>query len=128
MQSNIVNSVTAEEVLHDTMHGLDHEEVWCLFLNGSNSCLGKEMLSRGTLTQTSIDCRTVIKPALLYNATAVILLHNHPSGDPRPSVQDIHFTERLKKACSLMDISLIDHIVIGKDGFYSFAEEITNKL
>ena len=127
MQTNIINSVTAEEILHDTMHGLDHEEVWCLFLNASHSCLGKQMLSRGTLTQTSIDCRTVIKPALLVNATAVILLHNHPSGNPLPSFKDMEFTKRLKNACSLFEIDLIDHIIIGKDGFFSFADERTLK-
>ena len=127
MQSNIINSATAEEVLHDTMHGLDHEEVWCLFLNGNHSCLGKEMLSRGTLSQTSIDCRTVIKPALHYNATAIILLHNHPSGNPIPSIKDLEFTKKLKDACSLFDIKLLDHIIVGQDSFFSFAEETTTK-
>ena len=85
------------------------------------------MLSKGTLTQTSIDCMTVIKPALLLNATALILLHNHPSGNPMPSVQDLEFTKRLKNACSLFDIKLLDHIIVGQDGFFSFAEERTHK-
>ena len=68
-----------------------------------------------------------IKPALLHNATAVILLHNHPSGNPLPSFKDMEFTKRLKNACSLFEIDLIDHIIIGKDGFFSFADEQTLK-
>lgn len=86
------------------------------------------MLLKGTLTQTSIDCRTVLRNALLVNAASLILLHNHPSGDPRPSTQDIHFTERLKNACYLMDVQLLDHIIIGEDGFFNFADENIIKL
>ena len=128
MTTNIKTAASAESLVHDRMCQLDHEEVWAIFLTKSLTVISEMMLSKGTLTQTSIDCRTVLRNALLVNAASIILLHNHPSGDPRPSVQDIHFTERLKKACSLMDISLIDHIVIGRDGYFSFAEEITNKF
>ena len=82
----------------------------------------------GTLKETSIDCRTVIRKALLLNAMGFVLVHNHPSGDPRPSVHDINFTDRLNKACSLMDIKLLDHIVIGENGYFSFADEIITKF
>jgi DNA repair protein RadC len=127
VSSNITNAHAAEAVLHDHMHDLDHEEVWAVFLDLRAKVIDQLMLSKGTLTQTSIDCRTVLRNALLVNASSLILLHNHPSGDPRPSVQDINFTDRLRKACSLMDIKLLDHIVIGRDGFFSFANEsITN--
>ena len=125
--SFITNAQAAEAVLHDRMQALDHEEVWAVFLNLKAKVIDQQMLSRGTLSQTSIDCRTVLRNALLVNAASFILLHNHPSGDPRPSAQDIHFTDRLRKACSLMDIKLLDHIVIGENGFFSFANEsITN--
>lgn len=120
---NIINSKAAEAILHDRMQGLDHEEVWAVFLNQRASVIDQQMLSKGTLTQTSIDCRTVLRNALLVNAVSLILLHNHPSGDPRPSAQDIQFTDRLRKACSLMDILLLDHIVIGEKEFFSFANE-----
>lgn len=120
---NIINSKAAEAILHDRMQGLDHEEVWAVFLNQRATVIDQQMLSKGTLTQTSIDCRTVLRNALLVNAVSLILLHNHPSGDPRPSAQDIQFTDRLRKACSLMDIRLLDHIVIGEKGFFSFANE-----
>ena len=113
----------AEKVLHDNLTGLDHEEVWVLFLTCDNRVITKEMVSKGTLSQTSIDNRTVIKRALLNNAYGIVLLHNHPSGNPRPSVQDIQFTAGMKKACSLMDIQLLDHIIFTDECFFSFSEE-----
>ena len=125
--SNIINAQAAEAVLHDRMHNLDHEEVWAVFLNPGAKVIDQQMLSKGTISQTSIDCRTVLRNALLVNAASLILLHNHPSGDPRPSQQDIHFTERLSKACSIMDIKLLDHIVVGDKGFFSFANESITK-
>ena len=102
VSSNITNANTEEAVLHDHMHDLDQEEVWAVYLDLRAKVIDQQMLSKGTLTQTSIDCRTVLRDALLVNASSLILLHNHPSGDPRPSVQDINFTDRLRKACSLM--------------------------
>lgn len=128
MNSSITKHTSAAGFVRNWMCQLDHEEVWAIFLTKSLTIICEMMLSKGTLTQTSIDCRTVLRNALLVNAASLILLHNHPSGDPRPSASDIHFTDRLKKACSLMDISLIDHIVIGQDGYFSFAEEITTKF
>ena len=125
---NITNAKSAEAILHDRMSTLDHEEVWAVFLDRKASVIDKKMLSMGTLSQTSIDCRTVLRNALLVNAASLILLHNHPSGDPRPSAHDIHFTERLNKACSLMDIKLLDHIIIGNQGYFSFANEIITNL
>ena len=124
---NITNPQAAEAVLHDRMHNLDHEEVWAVFLNPGAKVIDQQMLSKGTISQTAIDCRTVLRNALLVNAASLILLHNHPSGDPRPSAQDIHFTDRLRKACSIMDINLLDHIVIGDKGFFSFANESITK-
>ena len=127
-QESFINATIAEGYLHDRISNLDHEEVWAVFLSGRHSVISEMMLSKGTLSQTSIDCRTVLRNSLLVNASSVILLHNHPSGDPRPSQQDIHFTDRLNKACSLMDIKLLDHIVVGENGYFSFADEIITKF
>ena len=113
---------------HDRMHDLDHEEVWGIFLNRKLHLISEMMLSKGTLTSTSIDNRTVLRNALLLNAEAIILLHNHPSGDPVPSAADIQFTGSLKKACSIFDIRLLDHIIIAEDSFFSFAEETTTNI
>ena len=125
---SITNPQVAEAILHDRMQALDHEEVWAVFLDRKAKVIDQQMLSKGTLSQTAIDCRTVLRNALLVNAASLILLHNHPSGDPRPSTQDIHFTERLYKACDLMDVNLLDHIIVGEDGFFSFANENIIKL
>ena len=125
--STISNALVAANILRDQMHALDHEEVWVLYLTSSLKPIGTEMISKGTLTETAIDCRTVLRNALLVNAASVILFHNHPSGDPHPSAQDIYFTQKLKRACSLVDVNLLDHIVVGEDRFFSFADEsITN--
>ena len=117
----------AQRVIHDQMVDLDHEEVWIIHLTGANTVISTEMISRGTLNQTSIDCRTVLRAALLQNAAAIIIAHNHPSGIPLPGRADIQFTGELKAACSLLDIRLLDNIIIAKDSFYSFAQEQTIK-
>ena len=122
-KQQITDCRAAERVLHDNLSGLDHEEVWCIFLARDNTVIAKEMVSMGTLTQTSIDNRTVIRWALLNNAAGIIILHNHPSGTSRPSQHDIFFTNKLRQACVLMDIKLEDHIIVGEDDFYSFLME-----
>lgn len=124
MQSlRITDCRAAERALHDNLTGLDHEEVWCVFLTSDKTVISIEMVSMGTLTSTSIDNRTVIKRALMYNAHGIIILHNHPSGNPLPSAQDISFTAGLKIACNIMDIQLLDHIICSERGFFSFSEE-----
>ena len=85
VKQQITDCWAAERALHDNLTGLDHEEVWCIFLARDNTVIAKEMVSMGTLTQTSIDNRTVIRRALLNNAAGIILLHNHPSGNPQPT-------------------------------------------
>lgn len=119
----ITNSVLAEKVIHNEMMDLDHEEAWLIFLTRSNTVIGTEMVSKGTLNSTSVDCRTILRRVLLNNAGGIIIAHNHPSGNPQPSSEDIRFTERLKDACKLMDIILIDHIIVSCKSFFSFAEE-----
>ena len=115
-------------VFGETLHGLDHEEVWCLFLNCKNAVIGVDMLSRGTLRETSIDCRTVLRQALLHNASGIILVHNHPSGDPAPSSTDVTFTSDLRLACTLMNIRMLDHIIICDNCFYSFSRELVTEI
>lgn len=127
MQTQLTSPPVAEKMLHDRIHGLDHEEVWAIFLNCKLVPLDMQMLSKGTLNRTAIDCRTILRNALLLNAASFILLHNHPSGDPNPSKEDISFTDKLRKACSLLDIQMIDHIIVGEESFFSFAEDTTTK-
>lgn len=124
----ITSSSQAANQLQGYLKELDHEELWALYLTNDNRLISQEMLTKGSLTSTIIDPRSVIKRALLKNAVSVILLHNHPSGNPNPSVEDIHQTERVRSACRLMDIKLLDHLVISQDSYFSFAEEKTMKF
>lgn len=121
----ISSSSQAANQLFAYLKYLDHEELWAIYLTPDNRLISQEMLTKGSLTSTIIDARSVIKHALLKNAVSVILLHNHPSGNARPSAQDICQTEKIRSACKLMDIKLLDHIVIASDSYFSFAEEKT---
>lgn len=121
----IKDSQTAVEELRavynpDTL-GL-YETAYVLYLNQSNRLKGFMKLSDGGMTHVIVDPRLVMMGALGSLATAVILCHNHPSGNPRPSEDDRQLTKKLIAACKLMDISLLDHIIIGADRFYSFRD------
>ena len=121
-------SAQAAGYLREDLRNLDHEESWILLLNPANLPLAKKMITVGTIKSTQIDHRRIIKEALLTNATAIILFHNHPSGTPAPSVADINETNKLRKACDIFDIALLDHIILTDESYYSFAEETQNKF
>ena len=99
-----------------------------IFLTANNGVITTEMLSKGTLNKTAIDSRTILRQALLKNAAAIILCHNHPSGIETPSQADISLTDNLHKACSLLDIALLDYIIVGGDAYFSFSEEQIKKI
>jgi len=121
-------SAQAAGFLREELKSLDHEESWILLLNGANLPLAKKMITVGTIKSTQIDHRRIIKEALMTNATSIILFHNHPSGNPAPSVSDINETNKLRKACDIFDISLLDHIIVTDKSYYSFADETQNKF
>ena len=121
-------SAQAAGFLREDLRALDHEESWILLLNSANLPLAKKMITVGTIKSTQIDHRRIIKEALLTNATAIILFHNYPSGTPVPSVADINETNKLRKACDIFDISLLDHIILTDESYYSFADETQNKF
>jgi len=95
---------------------LDREQFVVLLLDGKNHVLGFNVVSVGSLTAALVHAREVFKPAILGNAAAIILVHNHPSGDPEPSAEDQALTARLKQAGELLGIRVLDHVVIGDDG------------
>lgn len=119
----IRESSQAAGYLHEDLKALDHEESWVLFLNTAGLPLAKKMITTGTIMSTPIDHRRIVKEALNCNATAIILFHNHPSGNPAPSQTDIRETEKLRKACELFEISVLDHIIVADKSYYSFADE-----
>jgi len=114
---------TVYQLMIPHMKGLDHEECWVLFLNRANVLIGKEMMSKGGLEATVMDCKMIARRALERKASSVILVHNHPSGSAMPGTADVNQTGILKKALSACDICLTDHVVISDNGYYSFADE-----
>ncbi|MFM1932208.1 MAG: hypothetical protein RL226_1511 [Bacteroidota bacterium] len=102
---------------------LSHEEFWVLFLNRANRVVGKEMISKGGVAATIADPRIIFERALLNKAAAIIVAHNHPSGNVSPSKQDEDITRKLVQAGMLLDLQVLDHLIIGNGVFYSFADE-----
>lgn len=100
----------------------EHEQFGCLFLDNRHRVMAWEVLFHGTIDACSVYPRTVVKRALQHNCAAVILAHQHPSGEPEPSRADEQITRRLEEALALIDVRLLDHIVIGATASVSFAE------
>ena len=105
------------------MRDIGHEECWALFLNRANRLIGHEMVTSGAQDVTLIDRRMILRRALEKRAAAVILVHNHPSGNPLPSVDDIEQTRDLGKALKSCGLQLIDHVIVAGKSYYSFSDE-----
>lgn len=99
---------------------ISHEECWVLYLTSSNRLLERQRVSQGGVQATVVDHRLIVKRALELLSTQIILVHNHPSGAAEPSVADKQLTQRIKDAAALFDIRLLDHIIISREGHYSF--------
>jgi DNA repair protein RadC len=119
----ILSSRDVVNLMQDKIAYLDHEEFWAIYLNQANRILHTCQISKGGISTTGVDTRIVMQEAVLNKATQIILCHNHPSGSVRPSRADIQLTEKLHHAAELMDLLLVDHIIIHKERYYSFAEE-----
>jgi DNA repair protein RadC len=111
------------EIMHPLIGDLEHEEFWILLLNNSNTLIHKWRLSKGGITATLVDVRLIYKKALEFGATSIILSHNHPSGNLRPSKADINLTGKVKRGGGILDLQILDHIIIANDGYFSFADE-----
>ncbi|MDZ7852292.1 MAG: DNA repair protein RadC [Halomonas sp.] len=112
----------AFEYLQVLFQGYEHEVFSALFLDNQHRVIHFETLFRGTIDSASVYPREVVKRALAHNAAAVILVHNHPSGDPEPSDADLRITQRLKEALGLIEVRVIDHVVVGGESCVSLAE------
>ncbi len=119
----ITNPKTVYRMMLPLLRGLDHEECWGLFLNRANFLISKERISSGGLDSTILDCRYILKKAIEKKACGLIIVHNHPSGSALPGTADIQSTKQLDRALKACDISLLDHVVIAQDNYYSFADE-----
>jgi DNA repair protein RadC len=115
-------SKDAAEIFQPLLSDLAHEEFWILFLNRSNKVINRMKLSQGGISGTVTDVRMVMKKAIEYLASGIIVCHNHPSGNLNPSESDTKITTKIKEAAALMDIQLLDHIIISDKDYYSFAD------
>ena len=111
------------DYMHPKMQDLDTEEAWVLLMNQRFRLIKAVRLSHGGLSETAVDMRVILREALLCNATVLTLVHNHPSGNARPSGDDDRITQKLKRASEVMRIYMVDHIIMTDGKYYSYAEE-----
>ena len=119
----IQNSQKAYDYIQASLSDLAHEEFVVLYLSKSLKVISHETLSRGGISGTIADMKIILKSAIEKLATYIIVAHNHPSGNLKPSQQDIDLTKKLKAACATMEITLNDHLIIGENAYYSFSDE-----
>lgn len=118
-----LNSATAiYNYMHTKLQDADVEEAWILLMNQACKLIEAKRISHGGITETAVDVRIIIKEALLKNATVLALCHNHPSNNAHPSREDDRLTERVSKACELMRIHFLDHIIVCDGSYYSYHE------
>ncbi|MBV8389225.1 MAG: DNA repair protein RadC [Mucilaginibacter sp.] len=120
---SILSSRDAYNLMRRHLVDLNHEEFWIILLGRSSKVLSKELISKGGLSGTVADPKIIFHIALQHQASGIILIHNHPSGNLKPSRLDINLTKRLSEAGRLLDIQIFDHLIIGDTGYFSFGDE-----
>ena len=121
--AQIKNSEDIYNVMHRYLQNLDHEECWVIFLNQSSRIIRKQRVSVGGLASTQVDVRLILREALKVSATSLILVHNHPSGNVRPSSDDDRLTMSLQQASKILNIRMLDHVIYSDYSNYSYADE-----
>ena len=119
----ITRSSDVVGLMRPLLKDLLHEECWVLYLNRANRLIAKECMSTGGLTATVVDAKMIVRRALEMSASAVVLVHNHPSGEPYPGAEDCRQTKVLRDAVHYFDMVLLDHVIIAGDRYYSFSDE-----
>lgn len=109
--------------MHPIMQDLDVEEFWVLFLNQNYRLIKKIRISHGGITETAVDIRVIMREAVIANCTVLVACHNHPSGGLKPSTYDDRLTNSLVKACQLMSIRFLDHVIVTDGAYYSYHEQ-----
>ena len=118
----VTSSKDLYEYIRPELEDLPHEEFWVILLNRKNKIIGKQLIGRGGISQTTADIRLIFKVAIDKLASGIILCHNHPSGNLNPSQADTNLTKQVKQAADIFTIILLDHIIIGDSNYYSFAD------
>lgn len=119
----ITDSQSAFDTIYPHLGDLNHEEFWVIFLNRANAVIGKQNISKGGVSGTVVDPKVVFKIAVQFPASGIILAHNHPSGNLKPSQADHQLTRKLKDAGKALDIPVLDHLIIGERDYFSFVDE-----
>lgn len=109
-------------LFHPLLCDLPYEEFWVLLLNQAAKVIDKVRISRGGIDQTTADVRSILREALLQRATQIALVHNHPSGNTRPSNDDLRLTQQVRQAAQTMNIRLLDHVIVTDGSYYSFCD------
>ena len=117
------NAKEVFEYLNHSLRDRTRECFLAIFLDAKNKVLETEILFEGTLTASAVYPREVVRAALAHHAAALIFVHNHPSGDPSPSREDMALTRQLILACRVMGLTVHEHLIIGREGYYSFADQ-----
>jgi len=123
VRKKIKSSEDAFHLLYAELSDKNYEEFWVLMLDRANQVIRKINISEGGMAGTVADPKKIFKMALDFNASSIILAHNHPSNNLKPSQNDIDLTKKLRGAGKLLDVDVIDHLIIGNDSYYSFADE-----
>lgn len=105
------------------LRNLPYEEFWVIFLNHANRIIGEKRVSMGGVNETTVDPKIIFKEALLLLATGIVLCHNHPSGNTKPSAADTKLTKTLLTGATALGIRVLDHIIVGEDGYHSFLDD-----
>ena len=121
--TKISGSKDVFNALYPVFADLNHEEFWILLLNRANHITGKHLISKGGMTGTVADPKIIFKLALEHNAANIVLAHNHPSGNLKPSQEDLNLTRKLVEAGKLLNLYVLDHVIFANRLFYSFGDE-----
>lgn len=119
----ISSSSDAFRFMRSRLSGLRHEEFWIMIMNRANRLTGLHRISSGGVSGTVVDSKLVFQKLLQFSASSVIFVHNHPSGNLKPSQADINLTEKLRNAGDFLDIVVLDHLILSGDCYFSFADE-----
>lgn len=122
-RKKITTSEDAFLIFHPILSDLPYEETWVLFLNRANRVVDRKKMSIGGIGSSVVDVKMIMKEAVACLASAIVLVHNHPSGSCTPSEPDREVTQRLKDACTIFEVTLFDHLIIAGDSYFSFADE-----
>lgn len=123
-KARITSSNDIYELMKPELLDLPKEEFWVILLNRANRLIKKEQISSGGISGTVADPKIIFKAALDQYASSIILVHNHPSGNLKPSQADINLTKKMKEAGKMLEIPVLDHIIFGNEGYLSFADDV----